>query len=72
VRIKEEARLPSGLDLRVIVGNFFEILENPPPADINIFGMSGGMDTATMHRIVAQIKTSCMFAKDSGGEDIQL
>jgi len=72
VRIKEEARLPSGLDLRVIVGNFFDILENPPPADINIFGMSGGMDTGTMHRIVEQIKTSCMFAKDSGGEDIQL
>jgi len=71
-RIKEEARLPSGLELVVIIGDFFEILDDPPIADINIFGISGGMGTDNMHRIVDQIKTSCMFAKDSGSEDAQL
>ncbi len=71
-RIKEEARLPSGLELKVIVGNFFDIIKNAPAADINIFGISGGMGTDNMHNIVDNIKTSCMFAKDSGGEDAQL
>ncbi|MEN8222000.1 MAG: amino acid permease [Acidobacteriota bacterium] len=71
-RIKEEARLPAGLELVVIIGDFFDILDDPPKADINIFGISGGMGTDNMHRIVDQIKTSCMFAKDSGGEDAQL
>jgi len=72
IRIKDEARLPSELEMKVIVGDFFDILEDPPLADINIFGISGGMGTENMHRIVDKIKTSCMFAKDSGGEDAQL
>jgi len=71
-RIKEEARLPSGLELKVIVGDFIDIIKNAPAADINIFGISGGMGTENMHNIVDNIKTSCMFAKDSGGEDTQL
>ncbi len=71
-RIKEEARLPAGLELKVIVGDFFDIIKNAPAADINIFGISGGMGTENMHNIVDNIKTSCMFAKDSGGEDVQL
>jgi len=33
--------LPAGLELVVIVGDFFDILEDPPLADINIFGISG-------------------------------
>ena len=72
VRIKEEARLPSQMELRVLVGDFYDIIEDPPAADINIFGISGGMGTGNMHRIVDAIKTSCMFAMDSGGEDAQL
>ncbi|MEN8152564.1 MAG: amino acid permease [Acidobacteriota bacterium] len=68
-RIADESRLPSGLEYKVIVGDFFNILENAPPADVNIFGISGKMDLENMHKIVEITKTSCMFAKDSGAED---
>ncbi len=71
-RITEEARLPSNIELKVIVGDFFDILDNPPSADINVFGISGEMDIDNMHNIVDKIKTSCMFAKDSGGEDVRI
>ncbi len=71
-RIKEDARLPSDTELVVLIGEFTDILDDPPKADINIFGMSGEVDIENMHMIVDRIKTSCMFAKDSGGEDVQL
>lgn len=70
LRIKDEARLPSGIELIVLVGNFFDILEKEAPeADINIFGISGEMNIENMHRIVDITGTSCLFAKDSGAED---
>lgn len=68
-RIADESRLPSRLEYKVIVGNFLDILNTAPPADINIFGISGKMDLDNMHKIVEITKTSCMFAKDSGAED---
>jgi len=70
LRIKDEARLPSNIELIVLVGDFFEILDKEAPsADINIFGISGKMDLDNMHKIVNLTGTSCLFAKDSGAED---
>ncbi len=69
-RIKDEARLPSGMELEVIVGDFFETLKDPKlAADLNIFGISGKMNIEVMHRIVDETGSSCIFAKDSGVED---
>ncbi len=69
-RIVEEQRLPLKSELVVMVGTFWERLNDTPPADINIFGISGEMRVENMHRIVELTGTTCLFAKGAGDEEL--
>lgn len=69
-RIVEEGRMPTRTELVVLCGKFNEVAKHAPLADINIFGMSENMGHEAMHRIVEMMQTSCLFAMDSGNENI--
>ncbi len=69
-RIVEEQRLPVRSELKVLVGDFYNVLKNSPEADINIFGISGQMCSENMHKIVSTVNTSCLFTRGSGKEDL--
>jgi len=69
-RIVDEQRLPIRSELKVLVGDFYSVLKNSPEADINIFGISGQMCSENMHKIVNTVKTSCLFTRGSGKEDL--
>ena len=69
-RIVDEQRLPLRSELKVLVGDFYSVLKNSPEADINIFGISGQMCSENMHNIVNTVKTSCLFTRGSGKEDL--
>ncbi len=63
------ARLPETL-LEVFVGNFKEIVENAPSADLNIFGMDENLKSEFVKEMTRKTKSSCLFVKDSGHESI--
>ncbi|MBD1262865.1 amino acid permease [Maribacter polysiphoniae] len=63
------ARLPETLT-EVYVGNFKEIVEKSPAADLNIFGMEGNLQFEFVKEISAKTGSSCLFVKDSGHESI--
>jgi len=63
------ARLPQTL-MEVRVGNFNEVIENAPPADLNIFGMHADLDFEFVKQMSEKTASSCLFVKDSGHESI--
>ncbi|MEP3210026.1 MAG: amino acid permease [Maribacter sp.] len=63
------ARLPETLT-EVIVGDFNEIIQNAPAADLNIFGMHDDLKFEFVKAVSAKTKSSCLFVKDSGHESI--
>lgn len=69
-RIVEEGRMPTRTELVVLVGSFKDATQKAPIADLNIFGMSEMMQVDDLHNIVNMMDTSCLFAMDSGNENI--
>jgi len=69
-RLIDRARLPIDTETVILTGNFKEVLESAPKADLNIFGISNELDGDTMHQLKASVNTSCLFVKDSGGESM--
>jgi amino acid transporter len=69
--IVEEQRLPAKAELMVLQGDFWEILSSAPVADINIFGISERMRIDKMQKIIQSIKTSCLFTKGLGDENVE-
>ncbi|MTB51224.1 amino acid permease [Lewinella sp. W8] len=65
----ELARLPIDETL-VIVGDFTEQLNNTPPADINLFGVTPGRTMQQYQEVATAVDTSCLFVLDSGHENI--
>ena len=63
------ARLPETL-IEVHVGNFREIVENVPKADLNIFGMDENFQFDFVQEMTRKTRSSCLFVKDSGHESI--
>ncbi len=63
------ARLPETL-IEVHLGNFKEIIENAPSADLNIFGMDAQFKHEFIVEMTQKTKSSCLFVKDSGHESI--
>ncbi len=63
------ARLPQTLT-EVYVGNFKEVVEVAPAADLNIFGMEGNLQFEFVKEVSAKTGSSCLFVKDSGHESI--
>ena len=69
-RLFDRARLPISTKAIILVGNFKDVLESAPIADLNIFGISNELDGDTMHTLATAVKTSCLFIKDSGSESM--
>ncbi|MFC1650944.1 amino acid permease [Candidatus Latescibacterota bacterium] len=67
-RLGDQVRLPSMSEFHVLVGNFQDILKSAPKADINIFGLSENLSFDLIHSIPEDVKSSCIFVKDSGQE----
>lgn len=65
----ELARLPH-LETVILSGDFHENVENAPPADINMFGLSLGLDMKVVSEMVERTDTTCLFVRDSGVENI--
>ena len=63
------ARLPETL-IQVYVGNFWEIVEDAPRADLNIFGMDENFQFSFVQEMIKKTQSSCLFVKDSGHESI--
>ncbi|UJH66607.1 amino acid permease [Allomuricauda sp. SCSIO 65647] len=63
------ARLPETL-IEVYVGNFRDIVQNAPRADLNIFGMDENFKIEFVQEMTTKTKSSCLFVKDSGHESI--
>lgn len=66
--IIDRARIPGKIDIDIPVGEFQEIISQAPRADINIFGISNELSCKSMHNIVNEINTACLFIKDGGSE----
>ncbi len=63
------ARLPGTLT-EIYIGNFREVVENGPSADLNIFGMEENLSFQFVKDMVFKTSSSCLFVKDSGHESI--
>lgn len=63
------ARLPKTAT-KVYVGNFYEVVQKAPAADLNIFGLNEELNVDFIHAMTRQTNSSCLFVKDSGHESI--
>jgi len=68
-RLGEHFRLPSMAEFHVRIGEFREILETAPRADLNIFGLAKELSFPFIRKAVAGTKSSCIFIGDSGQEN---
>ena len=66
------ARLPVDVEVRVLAGQFAEVITAAPPADINIFGMPTEPDLAAVRRVFAAVQTSVLFLRDSAHESVMV
>ena len=64
------ARLPQNTGIYVAVAPFAEALEQVPPADLTIFGLSHQPDMVFVHGLAQKLNSSCVFVRDSGAESI--
>ena len=67
--LSDQARLPFLTEFKVLIGDFQQVLETAPPADVNIFGMGGALDLNFLRHISDLTNSSCLFVSDSGHED---
>lgn len=63
------ARIPETLT-EVHVGNFHDIVNAAPSADINIFGMEENLSFEFIKQMTLKTNSSCLFVRDSGHESI--
>ncbi|MFC1539180.1 amino acid permease [Candidatus Latescibacterota bacterium] len=67
-RLGDQVRLPAMSEFHVLLGKFQDIIKSSPKADINIFGLSENLSFELIHSIPENVKSSCIFVKDSGNE----
>ena len=67
-RLGDQVRLPSLAEYHVLTGNFSDIIETAPRADINIFGLGDKLSFDFMRRATEGTKSSCIYIGDSGQE----
>jgi hypothetical protein len=65
----DQARLPK-TEIFVHVGSFNEFINAAPAADLNIFGLAPEPDFKFMEKMVDETRTTCLFIRDSGLENI--
>jgi amino acid transporter len=54
--------------VEVVTEPFADYLAHAPQADVSIFGLGPRPDFAFMRRMVAETRSTCLFARDSGRE----
>lgn len=64
----DHARIRGNVSSNVLIGNFNDAIKDAPRADLNILGLSNDIDCDSMHNIVSEINTACLFIRDSGKE----
>lgn len=64
----DEARLTPFGESWVRHGNFWEVLDHAPRADLNIFGLARDVDVDFLDELVERTGNSCLFVRDSGRE----
>ena len=67
-RLSDQARLPSMTEFYVLEGEFKQVTETAPRADINIFGLASQLSFDFMRSVPQQVRSSCLFIGDSGQE----
>ncbi|MBN1998374.1 Na-K-Cl cotransporter [candidate division KSB1 bacterium] len=66
----DQARLPFLAEYHVLFGSFEKAMEKAPRADLNIFGLAGSnIPIKSLRTIPENIKSSCLYIKDSGKEN---
>ncbi len=55
---------------QVEVGDFHDLISDAPAADVQIFGFPDDIDFAFVRRMVNETRSSCMFVRDSGDENV--
>ncbi|CAN5876395.1 amino acid permease [soil metagenome] len=65
----ELARLPH-TSVQVLEGPFFEQVTHAPVADLTSFGLSTEIDFDLLGRLVQLTRSSCLFVRDSGEENV--
>lgn len=63
------ARLPN-IETIILSGDFHENVRTAPAADINLFGLSIGLDMKIPFDMVERTNTTCLFVRDSGVENV--
>ena len=63
------ARLPKTL-IEVYRGDFREVVQTAPAADLNIFGLDPDLPYEFIREMSEKTVSSCVFVKDSGHESI--
>jgi hypothetical protein len=67
--LMNQARMPH-TEYVVYVDHFNELINNAPPADLNIFGLVPNPKFDFMEAMVEKTQTTCLFIRDSGLENI--
>jgi hypothetical protein len=67
--LMNQARMPH-TEYVVYVDHFKELINNAPPADLNIFGLVPNPKFDFMEAMVEKTQTTCLFIRDSGLENI--
>jgi hypothetical protein len=62
-------RIPAGVGVQVIVGEFATALTRATQADLELFGSSHDRTLEFMAGLVGETRATCMFLADSGEED---
>jgi len=66
--LSDLVRLPSMTEFHVLIGDFQDVLEKAPRADINIFGLADKVSFDFMRMASNSTKSSCIYIGDSGQE----
>jgi len=67
-KLKTVMRLPLDVEIEILQGEFREVLQEAPLADINIFGMQNEPDLKMVREVVEVTHTSVLFLRDSKHE----
>ena len=67
-QLSDQVRLPSMSEFYVLTGDFQDVVESAPKADVNIFGLAQKLSFDFMRSVPKSSKSSCLFIGDSGQE----
>ena len=57
-------------EFHVLIGDFKDAMSSAPSADINLFGLADTLPFVLMRQAPEMTKSSCLFVRDSGLENV--